>query len=119
MDNTLETLWKMEEKSSTSPNIEELIQDENNQVATVVIFVIVSVLVIVLIFLMAIFIDCRQQKIHDAKIKSLRKRARRKIQRVIPKLPTIGESRKKEDEQNIVDHMQAAEPTASSSSDIP
>ncbi|XP_030757590.1 uncharacterized protein LOC115883364 [Sitophilus oryzae] len=109
----------MNESTSTNPTITEIIQDETNQVTTVVIFVILSVLVIVLIFLMAIFIDCRQQKIQDEKLKQMRKRVKRKVKRIIPSLPTIGESSQREDEQHIVENMHTEPIPSSSTAYIP
>lgn len=48
-------------ESTTDISLTELLEDESHQVETVVIFVIVVVLVITLIFVLAVFIDCRQQ----------------------------------------------------------
>ncbi|KAH0998496.1 hypothetical protein HUJ05_008597 [Dendroctonus ponderosae] len=94
------------EENKTEMTLTEILTNETNQVTTVVVFVIAAVVVIILIFVLAVFIDCRQQKIEDFKAKSLRKRMRRKIERAFPVLPSIGETSQMGDEQTIVNHME-------------
>ncbi|XP_060528704.1 uncharacterized protein LOC132703456 [Cylas formicarius] len=87
----------------TTPSLAEFIEDESNNVTTVVIFVVSAVLVIILIFLMAVFIDCRQQKIQDFEAQS-KKKARIKVRRIVPRV--LGIPRRCEDNQTIVDNME-------------
>ncbi|XP_066247803.1 uncharacterized protein [Euwallacea similis] len=114
MDVTLnrEVFQKHVNESTTNLSLTQIIEDESKQVQTVVIFVISAVLVIILIFMLAVFIDCRQQKINDSNARSLKKRMRRKIQNSLPKLPTIGERSQREDERSIVANIEA-EPSTS------
>ncbi|XP_066146247.1 uncharacterized protein [Euwallacea fornicatus] len=114
MDVTLnrEIFQKHVNESTTNLSLSQIIEDESKQVQTVVIFVISAVLIIILIFVLAVFIDCRQQKINDSNVKSLKKRVRRKIQNSLPKLPTIGERPQRGDERSIVANMEV-EPSTS------
>lgn len=51
-------------KSTAIPEQLEILEEENpNHIATVIIFVVSALVTITLLFIMAIFIDCRQQKL--------------------------------------------------------
>ncbi|KAL1498241.1 hypothetical protein ABEB36_009072 [Hypothenemus hampei] len=99
-------------QTSTNLSLTELIEDESNQVVTVVVFVITVVVIIILIFVLAVFIDCRQQKIQDSKARSIRKRVQRKIQKTVNQLPTIREANRQDDQKTFVNHMEV-EPSSS------
>ncbi|KAJ3626687.1 hypothetical protein MTP99_017166 [Tenebrio molitor] len=99
-------MW-MEENSSQSTSVPEIIE-ESNEIGTVIIFVISAILTITLLFVVAIFIDCRQQKL----IKLHQQRKPKKLLKL--KIPTLGVGRDvREDEDTFADKMHEPEPSSS------
>ncbi|XP_044260018.1 uncharacterized protein LOC123008293 [Tribolium madens] len=97
----------MEDNSSQSTSIPEIIE-ESNEIGTVVIFVISAILTITLLFVVAIFIDCRQQKL----INLQQQRKPKKVLKI--KIPKLGMGRAiREDEDTFADKMQEPEPSSS------
>ncbi|KAJ8959815.1 hypothetical protein NQ318_011547 [Aromia moschata] len=92
-----------DEISTKATNLPELIEEESNQITTVVIFVISAVLTITLLFAIAIFIDCRQESfILRNPEKILRMKMPVRIGKVI-----------REDETRIADNMEHYQPSSS------
>ncbi|XP_074041266.1 uncharacterized protein isoform X2 [Leptinotarsa decemlineata] len=98
----------MDELSTQSTTIPEIIDEESKQIATVVVFVISAVLAITLLFIAAVFIDCRQEKLEKLQAKPIK----RKIPKLRLPLPRIGLP-VREDENSIVDRIEYAEPSSS------
>ncbi|KAF5273839.1 hypothetical protein FQA39_LY00954 [Lamprigera yunnana] len=90
-------LYDFTKVTTTSP---ELIVEEN-AVGTLVIFIVSAIVSILLLFIVAIFIDCRHQKLTKEKMLNPKKIFKTKT-------PTL----KREDQQTIADKMQDSEPTA-------
>ncbi|RZC40809.1 uncharacterized protein BDFB_000780, partial [Asbolus verrucosus] len=93
--------------ASQSTEVPEIIE-ESNEIGTIVIFVISAILTITLLFVVAIFIDCRQQKL----TKLHQQRKPKKVLRI--KIPKLGRGRAvREDEDTFADKMQEPEPSSS------
>ncbi|XP_018562282.1 uncharacterized protein LOC108904282 [Anoplophora glabripennis] len=103
-----EVSWMKDETSTQSTSLPEIIQEETNQITTVVIFVISAVLTITLLFGIAVFIDCRQEKLQ----KMQTKKRPRKILKL--KLPIKIGRVTREDEATLADKMHC-EPSPSNS----
>ncbi|KAG5900499.1 hypothetical protein JTB14_010910 [Gonioctena quinquepunctata] len=97
----------MDEFSTQSTTIPKVIEEESKQITTVVIFVISAVVAITLLFMAAIFIDCRQEKLHKLQAKS--KRKPRVLRLPIPRIGHVI----REDEDTIADNMECPEPSTS------
>ncbi|CAH0554902.1 unnamed protein product [Brassicogethes aeneus] len=94
----------MDDFSNQSTSFPEVLKEETSELGTVIIFVISAVLTITLLFVIAIFIDCRQQKLtnHQLEVKKKRKFLR------IPRLKRIVE-----DEDTLTDAMEQPSTSAS------
>ncbi|KAJ8966132.1 hypothetical protein NQ314_003724 [Rhamnusium bicolor] len=95
-----------DEFSTQATNLPKIIEEESNQITTVVIFVISAILTITLLFVIAIFIDCRQEK-----LQKLQSKKTRKILRL--KLPVRIGRAIREDQDTLTDAIQECEPTSS------
>ncbi|KAJ8982134.1 hypothetical protein NQ317_002861 [Molorchus minor] len=99
--------WMKDEISTQSTSLPDLIEEESNKITTVVIFVISAVFAITLLFVIAIFIDCRQQK-----LQKIQSKKPRKILRMQLPLGVVGRA-VREDQERIVDRMEQAQPSTS------
>ncbi|XP_019866580.2 uncharacterized protein LOC109595616 [Aethina tumida] len=95
----------MDDVPAQSTSLPEILEEETNEIGTVVIFVISAVITIALLFMVAIFIDCRQQKLVDAELEHRKRRIRIRV----PKL-----KKPRDDEDTLTDRMEQP----SSSNDI-
>ncbi|KAJ3642197.1 hypothetical protein Zmor_025003 [Zophobas morio] len=102
MDAQGEISWLADDSSRSTLAPE--ITNESNEIATIVIFVVSAILTITLLFVVAIFIDCRHQKL----VKLHQQRKPKKVLKV--KIPGLGA---RDDEATIVDKMQEPEPSSS------
>ncbi|CAG9761008.1 unnamed protein product [Ceutorhynchus assimilis] len=100
-----------ETTTAANMSLGEVIEAESHQVMTVVLFVISAVMFIVLIFISAVFMDCRQQRINNTQPRRFQ-RARRRFHRTFPSLPKIGDTARKGDEDAIVENMEPTSSTA-------
>ncbi|KAF2884516.1 hypothetical protein ILUMI_21661 [Ignelater luminosus] len=101
MENFRESaLSQMEDDfSKASTNLPEIIAEEDAAVGTLVIIVISAILSITLLFVMAVFIDCRHQKLDKIKQKRPKKILRISVPRFTkPKEPS-------EDKESFADKM--------------
>ncbi|KAJ8918602.1 hypothetical protein NQ315_013107 [Exocentrus adspersus] len=104
--------WMRDEVSTLATSLPEIIEEESNQITTVVIFVISAILTITLLFVMAVFIDCRQEKLQRME----KKQKPRRVFRL--KLPVALGRAVRDDEATFADKMQESEPTPSSSNHV-
>lgn len=97
--------WMDDDLTKASTSLPEIIEEEN-AVGTIVIVVISVILSITLLFVMAVFIDCRHQKL--AKIKQGQRSPKKILKIPIPRLnrPLNGLS---EDQDTFADKMHTEE----------
>ncbi|XP_050310508.1 uncharacterized protein LOC126746336 [Anthonomus grandis grandis] len=108
----------LDREKSSNESLARALENESQDVTKVIIFVTSAVLVIILIFVMAIFIDCRQQKLESMMTKAARKQ-KKPVRRKFPALPAITEGALRDDRTVIIEHMEEEPvPTSSSSHNI-
>nr|XP_022916164.1 uncharacterized protein LOC111426050 [Onthophagus taurus] len=101
MEESNGTVWSME--ITTASTLQEA---EEETIATVVIIVLAAAVVIAALFVLAVFIDCRQQKVHKSRLQ----KSKNVLKSIIPQLT------KGEDRLEIVNHIQEEHST---NSDLP
>ncbi|CAH1115270.1 unnamed protein product [Psylliodes chrysocephalus] len=96
-----------EETSTPLPTVQDVADSDSKQLTTVIIFVISAILAITLLFVIAIFIDCRQQK-----LQKLQSKPKRRLLRLKLPIPIIGRP-VREDQNSILDKIEYGEPSSS------
>ncbi|CAG9862227.1 unnamed protein product [Phyllotreta striolata] len=105
MEVTTSGVMDLMKEISTGPSIAQDTEDsESKQLTTVIVFVISAILAIALLFVIAVFIDCRQEKLQklNSKVKP-----KRKLKLKLP-LPIVGRALR-EDQNSILDKMHVGE----------
>lgn len=92
--------WMDDDLSKASTSIPEVLVEENT-IGTLIIIIVSAILSITLLFMMAVFIDCRHQKL--AKIKQ--KRPRKVLKITIPKFNGTPSNDASEDRETFADKM--------------
>lgn len=94
--------------TTQSPITSEITDMDSKELTTVIIFVISAILAITLLFVIAVFIDCRQQKLQNLQSKAKRKLIKLKL----PVSATVGRA-VREDQHSILDKIEYGEPSTS------
>ncbi|KAK4875622.1 hypothetical protein RN001_012044 [Aquatica leii] len=98
--------WITDGFAKATTNSPETIVEEN-AVGTLVIIIVSAIVSILFLFVIAVFIDCRHQKLSKDKPNS------KKVFKI--NIPRFSRSRACEDKQSIADRMQSPEATAAPS----
>ncbi|KAF5279208.1 hypothetical protein FQR65_LT03455 [Abscondita terminalis] len=99
--------WIDDEFAKATTNLPELIAEEENAIGTLVIIIVSAIVSILFLFVIAVFIDCRHQKLTKDKPKL------KKVFKI--NVPGLNRTPIREDKQNIAENMQSSEETAAPS----
>ncbi|XP_056633454.1 uncharacterized protein LOC130443029 [Diorhabda sublineata] len=99
----------LQEDLTTQPSVTLKISDmDSKELTTVIIFVILAIIVITLLFVIAIFIDCRQQKLQN-----LQSKPKKTLLKLKLPVPVILGRAIREDQHSILDKIEYGEPSTS------